>query len=230
MGGETNAQVSLHRYAATEAGGTRAGGGAAVPAARKAVDLEALVTWTYRDQCADREAPGSVVPRGMGWERGWSADGCGAVERYALLGAFVDCSGAAGVAHDPHPDAERVETLVAGMDAEARTLIRAYGRMGERPDWLPGWRPRMEPKWKGRPGRVTCGRIVEGKVEKIWDRNRNWIGCKVEMHDPPGFAEGMRAQYLAWHDAMGELLGMVRGEVLKAHRVTGFGAVRVPWG
>lgn len=192
--------------------------------ARKAVDLEALLVWAFRDQCADRAD--------AAWERmgyGPSADGCAAVERYHTLGAFVDCSRPSPVPMAVHPDAVLVEALV-GND----TLLAMHARMGQRPDWLPGVAPRVAPRWKPgndglRRGRVEDGRIVEGKVEKIWDKRRNAIGCEVELINPPAWIAGYRRQYLDWHRRMTALLPKARTLALRDHEVAGFAAPERPW-
>lgn len=229
MQGKTMGRVSLHRYAAPS-------GAAHERSARtrKAVDLEALLVWAFRDQCADRAD--------AAWERmgyGPSADGCAAVERYHLLGAFVDCSKPSPVPMAVHPDAVLVEELVT-REAVAHTgdgdrwLLAMHARMGRRPEWLPGIEPAVRPKWKAdrdgvRRGRIEGGRIVEGKVEKIWDKRRHAIGCEVELINPPGWIEGYRRQYLEWHRRMAALLARARRLELRDHEVTGFAAPERPW-
>lgn len=229
MQGKTMGRVSLHRYAASS-------GGIVDRSARtrKAVDLEALLVWAYRDQCVDRaDAP---------WERmgfGPSADGCASVERYSLLGTFVDCAKPSPVPMAVHADALLVEELVT-REAQAyrgegdRWQLALHARLGRRPEWLPGVEPAVRPKWKPnrdgvRRGRIEGGRIVEGKVEKIWDKRRNAIGCEVELVNPPAWIEGYRRQYLEWHRRMTALLPRARRLELRDHEVTGFAAPLRPW-
>lgn len=205
--------------------------------ARRVLDVEDLVVWTYRDQVAHRSGAlddGADIRRAArgGWSAGWSTDGCVAVERYAVLGTFVDRS--ANLGWEPHPDAVTVLVQAQALGRGAELLLKQYGCIAGRPDWLPGWRPRVEPVWKGLPGRIEGGKVVAGKVEMIYPPRgaavRHMpIACKVELADPPGYAEAKRRRYAEWHDALTALALRLRQAGLRDHLVTGPAAPARPW-
>lgn len=195
---------------------------------RRVVDVEELARWTYQDQRAH-----VVVGRGVGLHRieaavdgvKWqsiSLDGVAALERVKALGMRPESGGmASGVLH---PDAELVHGIVTEIGREdplSAQLVVDHAARDARPDWCPRG-PRLGPVL--RPG----GR----GPQRIYDRNRHWIGCDVTWIDSPATVEMARHLYAAWWLGLVMLTGrlMAKGAAaLVAHQVIGPLAPRRPW-
>ena len=193
---------------------------------RRPVDVERLLIWAYRDQRAH-----VIINLGLGLEAieaglddvvkyAISGDGCVAVAAIAELGCRVDTSPTRMC--DLHPDAERVHIAVSALDKPVQMMVIRCALMAERPNWLPGARPKAQAQ-RGRRGAVHV-RYADS------DKNRNYGWCPVEWHPSLAFIEAMRREYTMWHQAVADVSKALRKPgILKSHRIAGFIAPDRPW-
>ena len=194
---------------------------------RREMDIEAMLIWAYRDQRVDllfgrcvglfnveRRAAGLPV-------QSISGDGCAVIERDALLGCRIDGGGPSALCI--HPDAEAVHEEVRALKSRIeRAAVIESAKTGERPDWMPGARAYMEPVL------VAAGKRA-GEPVRIYDKDRNWIGCRVTVGLAEEVIDARRAFYEAWRGALVKLAGRLAGRLLK-HQVVGPRAPARPWG
>ncbi len=203
-----------------------------------AIDIEALLVWTYRDQQADRACR-------QDWSLGYARD---CLARYADRGGHGDgVLAAVGLGEAVHPDAEAVHAAVLRLSGEERALVIGHARVAARPDWLPGarlvWVP--VPRRRGRSVKVTdaAGAVqswttTAGTAAAIYDANRNvighWVRPAVELAGGAvmegwGLREvaDRRRGYAVWHGALVVLAAGLRGRV--GRRVSGPAAAAEPW-
>lgn len=156
------------------------------------IDIENMLIWVYQKQKADIIAGRAVglldiEASAAGIRRmKISGDGCAAVARSEALGVRVDSFGRDR--GDLHVDAEHVHDLLEQFPAALRHLIICHAKAGTRPDPMIGAQPRMVP--------VTNKR---GKITKIWNKNRNWIGCEVRPVNRQETIDFARETYRSWH-------------------------------
>jgi hypothetical protein len=184
------------------------------------VDIEALLVWTYRHQCADR-----VIGRGIGMfvqesamdevyePHGTSADGVLAVARIGMLGTRVDGGGASAAAL--HIDAEIVHEAVMCLPRDARELVILHARNASRPDddAMPMPRPY--------PLRAGVGRYPDRAVVRYadWDKHHDYGWCLVQWTSAPSSADVIRQNYATWRNALRVLaFALARDARLTRHR------------
>jgi|TARA_Y100000034_G_scaffold23122_1_gene26712 hypothetical protein len=188
------------------------------------IDIEDLVRWTYQVQRMDAQAE-HETDQILNW---LLATGSNAkvIEWHAQLGCRVDCAGSAAAAPAAtNADAEAVHLVVlalarrCGDGSNSAILIQQYGRIGLRPDWLPGARTRFEPLINGK-----------GKPKMVY-RNRHAIACRVVLKDYPEVIRFARGQYGRWLSGLAWVAGQLRRrpELLETHSVIGPAAPRQPW-
>lgn len=199
----------------------------AVELAKRAVDVEELLRWTYEDQKADvvecrgvglhyiEAAADGVIPQNV------SRDGSYQIEMMAVLGCPSDRAGGWNCAL--HPDAEATHAAVLELFAEGRgaaaALVTQYARIGGRPDWIPAgavFKPVLNHR---------------GKPMKIYDASNNAIGCRVRCHNPPEIVALARRQYRLWWNGLERTAARLAKtpNLLRKHRVTGPAAPALPW-
>lgn len=100
---------------------------------RKRVTIEDLLIWAYRDEKVDRVEAGPAAGFHTGYGR-VSACGTASVERYGLLGCFVDGSRMMVSPRAPD-DAVAVHEAVQAFAVETRVLIMVHARAATRPEW-----------------------------------------------------------------------------------------------
>ncbi|MBP7336878.1 hypothetical protein [Niveispirillum sp.] len=178
-----------------------------------------LLEWAYRVQLV-LEAADQGMTQAERWERGLSGPAC------ALgAGPRVD-GGAQGGAARCHGDAEAVHAAVwARTSGLARGLVLRHARTGGQPDWCPGAEVRRV---------VVCK--PNGRPERVYDANRNFVGVKTRdavfqgVVDtglcPDGLALA-RDSWVLWADAVHRLT--LHDWRLSEHRVVGAGVALRPW-
>lgn len=199
--------------------------GAARQRARRRLDIEDLLIWTYQKQLAGLIEGGGVGLHeaerradGIEWA-GSSADGVAAVQRIAVLGCRVD---GGGYSHgDVHPDAETVNTAVTllGDDLDIGLVIM-FATSGRRPEWFPGKKAEkvVERDAKGRPVPLRDprnGHVIKGKFRERWTIR-------------PEVLDNARLLYTRWRDALAVLAKALQGR-LSEHVVHGPAAPAKPW-
>lgn len=158
---------------------------------KEIIDIENMLIWVYQKQKAD-----VLAGRGVGLldieasvagirRAAISGDGCASVARNEELGVRVDSFGRDR--GDLHPDAELVHELVLSYPAFLRGLIIGHAKAGTRPNPMVGIKPRMEPV-----------RNTRGRLTKIWNSNRNWIGCEVRPVNLQENIDHARNMYIEW--------------------------------
>lgn len=200
---------------------------------RRSIDIEQLLTWTFRNQRAHK-----IVPQGAGLQRAEaladgrnlqakSGCGCASVERIAELGVRVDVS-----MSDPgqlHPDAETVYNAVTDLPRPIANLVARHAIDDTRPNWGEGMRPAMIPVWRKGPIYDAQGKPAKRSFQMIYDRNRNAIACKViPVHEPDSIAR-LRQDYTRWYDALVALANTLNDRPLDHHVVTGPIVPAEPW-
>jgi hypothetical protein len=184
---------------------------------RRAVDIEDLLVWTYRDQRADKV---HAADHGLheqeatldGLRRSaTSRDGVAAMARIGALGVRVTAGRASASAL--HDDAEVVHEAVMMLDRWTSLLMIRHARAATRPDHAT-----IEPRRPG-PLRDTRGRIVREYAE--WDSSRRYgwtvIGWTVEPITPAT----VRFEYSHWRRALSALaIALATDATLARHRPT----------
>jgi hypothetical protein len=199
-----------------------------VPRGTKSLDVEAFLTWVYRDQKAhvvvergaglhvlEREAAGLNVVR-------VAADGVSNVAEAMAVGAIIRGSGLAAMSGALHADAETTHRIVSLMPSRARSLVIASALVAARPDWKP----------------EACHRFVvvpteNGKlIRHDYDRNRNKLRswCTVIEVDNPDDVKIFRTAYELWHATLGRIADhLTNNRILVDHRLGQLLAPAAPW-
>jgi hypothetical protein len=167
----------------------------------KAVDVEDLVVWAFRDQKVEHVA-----------KRLWPTQGvAGSIEsglaQVMALGCRVDTSsaGALHLAAQCHEDAAVIYDAVMALPPEAWSLVIRHGRQGTRPEWYP-----EGPGYWAQP----VGR--DGQPKKLWRdpaKKTGYLGIAplVLIGLEPRFVEEARRAYELWYMALIDLVGMLNG-------------------
>ncbi|MCW5722051.1 MAG: hypothetical protein KIS86_13000 [Devosia sp.] len=166
----------------------------------KAVDVEELVVWAFRDQKIEAVARG-MMP-GMPT---WSADS--SMAEVLALGTRVDTSSAGSrlVAIHCKEDAAVTFDAVMALPGEARMLVVKHGRTGTRPEWH-----------EEGPGEWVQPLDKHGQPKKLWRdpaKQRGYLGLAplelVGTH--PAIVDEARRAYCVWWLALGDLVEMLNG-------------------
>lgn len=169
----------------------------------KAMDVEDLLIWAFRDQKIEAVARG-MMP-GMPT---WSSDS--SMAEVLALGTRVDTSSAGSkfVALHCKEDAAVVFDAVMVLPSEARMLVVKHARTGTRPEWYP----------EG-PGEWVQPLNRKGEPKKLWRdpaKQRGFIGYapKVLVGLHPGTVEEGRRAYCVWWLAMADLVGLLNTPIV----------------
>ena len=203
---------------------------------RREIDVEALLRWAIGAEHADRvvEYLDREAVRPGSYGQGISADGCWAVERYATLGTFVDCSGSGGyeVAH-VHPDAEAVyRALKAVAHRDILPLIVQHARAGTRPEHTPC--PVVVMRWVPE---LDFGREPpRPRVATIPRTGARYCPVRFEVQDNAAILDNARWLYAAWRKTLLRLeaaledgRGLTEPAGLRRWRLTAWDVDERPW-
>lgn len=184
----------------------------------KAMDVEDLLIWAFRDQKVDHVA-----------KRLWPKEGTGVSMASSLaevmaLGCRVDTSSAGSMhmAVQCHEDAAVIYDAVMALPAEAWMFVIKHARSATRPDWHP----------EG-PGEFVVPLDRNGRPKRVWRdpaRQRGDLGPApaelVGTH--PANVEEARRAYAVWHAALLDLVPMLNAELVD-HEAIGPEAPAEPW-
>ncbi|KAA5603009.1 hypothetical protein F1188_20200 [Roseospira marina] len=197
------------------------------PAERRALDVEALLTWAYRDERVHEAVAAQVRDVRVGPSQ--VVTGTAAVARVLEQGGRVDQSWAPDALGDHadrvDPDALAVHGLVMEVndtDPEGRLaeLVIACALRGRRPETFDGIVPRPIARRRGANDRPV--------VVYADPKARVPLYCPVDYHPTRADIETARLMYVRWWVAL-EWLGTYLPDVLQGHEITGFFAGREPW-
>lgn len=183
----------------------------------KAMDVEDLLIWAFRDQKIDL-VEAKMRPRGPA---GSSASSLGEV---LALGCRVDVSsaGANFLAVQCHEDAAIIHEAVMALPADATMLLIKHAKSATQPEWYP----------EG-PGYWVTPRDKNGNRKRYWRDPARQKGDLGPMPDEligvrPSTVEQDRRAYALWHAALEELVPMLNAEMVD-HEAIGPGALAAPW-
>lgn len=184
----------------------------------KAMDVEDLLVWAFRDQKIETVAS-KMRPRGPG---GSNASSLGDL---LALGCRVDTSSAGanflgGV--QCHVDAAVIYDAVMALPPEAWFMIKKHALSGTRPEWYP----------EG-PGEWVVPVDRSGKPKRLWAdpaKQRGDLGLAPAelVGTRPSTVEQDRKAYAVWHAALVDLVGMLNSE-LEDYQATGPAVSARPW-
>lgn len=183
----------------------------------KAMDVENLLVWAFRDQKIDLIAA-AMRPKGP------SASGMSSLAEILALGTKVDTTtaGARHMAVHCHEDAAVVYDAVMALPPEAWMFVIKHAKSGTQPEWYP----------EG-PGEYVQPVDRKGEPKKLWldpVKKTGFLGYQppeLVGTEPRNVEEGRRA-YAVWHAALVDLVGMLNAE-LTSHEAIGPEAKAEPW-
>lgn len=167
----------------------------------KAMDVEDLVIWAFRDQKIEAVAARIGPPRGL------QASPESNLAQILALGCRVQTS-SAGTMHmavQCHEDAAVIYDAVMALPAEATMLIIKHARCGSRPDWH-----------EEGPGHWVTPVDKHGRPKKIWrnpSTQRGFLGYAPQqlMGTHPAVVEEARRAYCVWWLGLCDLVGLLNG-------------------
>ena len=184
----------------------------------KAMDVEDLLIWAFRDQKIEAVA-NRMRPKGPG---GSNASSLGEL---LALGCRVDTSSAGanflgGV--QCHEDAAVIYDAVMALPADAWHMVIKHARNGTQPDWHP----------EG-PGYWITPLDRNGQPKRLWRDPAKQKGDMGPAPDEligtrPSSVEQDRRGYAMWHAALVDLVGLFNSEMVD-HEATGPQAPAEPW-
>lgn len=183
----------------------------------KAMDVEDLVIWAFRDQKIEAVAARLAGPRGSG-------SVASSLAEILALGCRVDTSsaGAMHMAVQCHEDAAVIYDAVMALPPDAWVLVIKHARNATRPDW-----------YEDGPGRWVDQVDRDGNPKKQYldpHAKRGFIGYTrpvLEGNDPAEVEEARRA-YVVWRYALVDLVPLLNSEMVD-HEATGPGVDARPW-
>ena len=213
---------------------------AAVAPAKRAVSVQRILEWAFRDECAPLHLDSPVEPEGHrpGISTIW------VMMQRGNLGCQIDGGGRS----DPHEDAEVVAAIVAGLpDAHGgfrmAVQIAELSRAGMVPDAMVGSVPRLHPQGvvinrhgvRGKPAdsvglgdagwraAARCNRRGVLVVEPVLYTPCHW-------HPTADVIASARRRYLGWWGALHDLRSSLQGcGLLRRHTVTSVMPPMKPW-
>jgi hypothetical protein len=167
----------------------------------KAMDVEDLVIWAFRDQKIE-----AVAARLAGPSAGHGSTASNLAQILAL-GCRVDTSsaGAMHMAVQCHEDAAVMYDAVMALPAEACMLIIKHGRSATRPEWH-----------EEGPGHWVTPVDKHGRPKKIWrnpSTQRGFLGYAPQelVGTHPAVVEEARRTYCVWWLGLCDLIGLLNG-------------------
>lgn len=170
---------------------------------RRPIDIEDLLIWAYADQRVAACTAYGLSP---------SITSTAVVERVGTLGCRVDGGGAGS--GKAHPDAVTIDCAL--MATAARGLLIHYACLRGRPDIL---QCRVIPD--------RCPR--SGRVGRLYDDSRHWIGCHVRLTAAPEAVERSKQIYVDWWTGLRSARLLLADSCLRDFTITGPRASRTPW-
>lgn len=183
----------------------------------KAMDVEDLLIWAFRDQKIDLIAA-AMRPKGP------SPSSMSSLAEILALGTKVDTTtaGARHMAVHCHEDAAVVYDAVMALPPEAWMFVIKHAKSATQPDWHP----------EG-PGEYVQPVDRSGEPKKMWldpVKKTGFIGYQPRelVGTSPGVVEEARRAYAVWRAALVDLVGMLNAE-LTSHEAIGPEAPADPW-
>jgi len=191
------------------------------------MDVEALLTWAYRDERV-HEAVASEARRDRHHGPAPIGTNAATVVRVGLLGCLVDGAGAGADMAPAAPvarDALAIDALVRELDAAdpdarlAGTVIH-HALRGSRPETFDGITPRPVARRHGANDRpVMVYADAKARVP---------LYCPVDYSPTRADIETARLMYVRWWVGLDWLVTYLP-DVLRDHDIKGFFAAREPW-
>lgn len=184
----------------------------------RAMDVEDLLIWAFRDQKIEHVA-NAMRPRGPG---GSNASSLGEL---LALGCRVDTSSAGASflgGAQCHEDAAVMYDAVMALPPDAWSIVIRHARTGTRPDWHP----------EG-PGYWVTPLDSKGNPKRLWRdpaKQKGDLGPAPQelIGTRPSTVEQDRRIYAVWHAALGDLVSLVNAEMAD-HVATPPEAPAEPW-
>jgi len=185
----------------------------------KAVDVEDLVVWAFRNQKIEAVARGMMPALPT-----WSSDS--SLAEVLALGTKVDTTSAGSrfVALHCKEDAAVIFDAVMALPKEAQMLVVMHGRNGTRPEWHA----------EG-PGEWVQPLDKKGRPKKLWRdpaKQRGYLGLapKVLVGTHPAVVEEARRAYCVWWLGLCDLVDLLNGpDGLVEHCALRPRDARPPW-
>jgi hypothetical protein len=183
----------------------------------KAMDVEDLLIWAFRDQKIDLVAA-AMRPKGP------SGSSHSSLAEMLMLGTKVDTTsaGARHFAVHCHEDAAVVYDAVMALPPEAWMFVIKHAKSATQPDWHP----------EG-PGRYVVPLDKHGQPKRLWRdpaKQRGDLGpmpAELVGTNPVHVEESRRA-YAVWHAALVDLVALLNTELVD-HEAIGPAAMPEPW-
>lgn len=185
---------------------------------KRQIDIEHLLIWAYRDQCADRVAALQDAATGLGAPRARSATDV--MMAIAELGTRVSSSPRHVVELGARADADAlaVHDAVLDLPAHVAALVIINGRGAARP-YYHG----MDAEWPV-PMRDEQGRVVH--VRDPVSKRR--VACRLRLPVSPDLVAHSRDAYGTWWGALEGLAAALEKE-LRSYNPLPPKALRAPW-
>lgn len=178
-----------------------------VTLAQKAISIEALLVWTYRDQKADvwwdshqglfMGEQALAVRKPLGFQSSYN----GVADRDPV----DDCAVTRALVPWSIPDdAQRVHRQVRALSRRDQALVVMHGRRADRPDAYLGELPRLTAKrWRAKAEGKEAVTVMHPKTKRGWY-------CEVEVSPDPRDMLAARTLYSAWRDTLRALAWSLR--------------------
>lgn len=210
--------------------------------ADRLVDVVELVSWVYAEQRAhivDGRGiglhEGEMIAEGvLDARRAGGGSGYGRFHEIQLLGCKIDRVGYD--MGDLHPVAEAVNAMIGKIGGGGLIV-----RFAAKRDIPPGasFDIRLAPRWKSEPRWqlgpcAGCGQQHQLPMQGtfvVWTRNKRPVYCPLDFDYEPEYLAQLRQEYIAWHDALSELVVRCcyNREKIGGLVVTGPKLLREPW-
>ncbi len=183
----------------------------------KAMDVEDLLIWAFRDQKIDLIAA-AMRPKGP------SVSSTSSLAEMLMLGTKVDTTtaGARHMAVHCHEDAAIIYDAVMALPPDAWLFVIKHAKTATQPDWH-----------EEGPGEYVEPRDRNGERRKMWldpVKKTGFIGYQPAelVGTSPAVVEEARKGYAVWRAALVDLVEMLNAE-LTSHEAIGPVAEAEPW-
>ncbi len=183
--------------------------------AKKLIAIEALVRWAYGVEHVGRHTLGNVSAA------------------QSTLGLVDTGGGSGGGSSPPHTDALLVDMLISDLHRRnpmQALLLRKHAGLGDRPDWRPNARCRIEAKHWLRDGAARWSDVWWTEAIK-GSRYPSAPYCPIVAFDTPAEVERDRRLYLEWFIGLDALRSFLSQDesLLHSYRLNEVMPPRVPW-